>query len=270
MTQKCILEFAKKESFNFDDLIKLVRILRDKEHGCSWDMEQTHDSITHNLIEESYEVLDAIDAGDSDMLKEELGDLLLQVALHTEMESEQAVFGIDDVCDGICKKLIYRHPHVFADTQVSGTDDVLKNWEELKKAEKGQNNIADSFEGIARSLPALMYAKKVQKTAKSTGYDFKDAEQALEKLQEELAELRKALQNGERPDEELGDMLFSAVNVSRLLKTDPELCLMEACNKFTRRVVKAHELASAQGVSLDSLTEHQLEQLWQTAKKVTE
>ncbi len=212
------IKFAGKSSYDMDDLVTLVRILRDPVKGCRWDMEQTHSSVRHNFVEEAYEVVDAIDCDDVDMLCEELGDVLLQVCLHTEMEYEKGNFDIDKVCDGVCKKLIFRHPHIFADTKVDSTDDILKNWDELKKQEKSQKSLKDSIDGITKALPALMYSKKLQKVLGQTD-DVKTAGQMV---------VREANSLGSTPTrEEIGALLYRTVSLARAAGMDPELALME-------------------------------------------
>ena len=212
---------TQKERYNMEDLLEIVALLRDPENGCPWDKVQTHTSIRKNFIEETYEVADAIDLADASLLCEELGDVLLQVALHTRMEEEQGAFTFGDVCTGICKKLIFRHPHVFGEVSVSGTGEVLSNWEELKRKEKGQATNTDALEAVARSLPACGGPRRCRKGEKA-GFDWPDVSGALDKLSEELEELKIAVAEGTNVEEELGDLLFSAVNVSRFVKVDTE------------------------------------------------
>jgi len=228
---------------------------------------QTHTSIRKNFIEETYEVADAIDLADASLLCEELGDVLLQVALHTRMEEEQGAFTFGDVCTGICKKLIFRHPHVFGEVSVSGTGEVLSNWEELKRKEKGQATNTDALEAVARSLPALWRAEKVQKKAKKAGFDWPDVSGALDKLSEELEELKTAVAEGTNVEEELGDLLFSAVNVSRFVKVDTEEALNGATDKFIGRFRKVEEEAARQGRALEGMSLAELDKLWEHAKE---
>ena len=187
-----MVHWTNKPSYNFQDLQEIVGILR-HPGGCAWDMEQTHASIRRNFLEEAYEVAEAIDEGDPEHLKEELGDVLLQVVFHTSIEEDAGRFDLDAVADGICKKLIYRHPHVFGDVSVSSTGEILSNWEELKQKEKGQATQADAVDAVARSLPALWRAEKMKKKAAKAGFDWRDVSGALDKLSEELEELRAAL-----------------------------------------------------------------------------
>ena len=258
--------FTPKERYDAQDLIRIVAQLRAPQ-GCPWDREQTHASIRMNFIEETYEAVDAIDQNDAHLLCEELGDVLLQVALHSQMEAEKGTFSFDDVCDGICKKLIFRHPHVFGEVSVSGTGEVLSNWEELKRKEKGQATNTDALEAVARSLPALWRAEKVQKKAKKAGFDWPDVSGALDKLSEELEELKIAVAEGTNVEEELGDLLFSAVNVSRFVKVDTEEALNGATDKFIGRFRKVEEEAARQGRALEGMSLAELDKLWEHAKE---
>ena len=261
-----MVDFQYKDSYNVQDLEEIVRILR-APGGCPWDAEQTHASIRRNFLEEAYEAVEAIDEQNPEHLKEELGDVLLQVLFHARMEQEAGRFGLDDVADGICKKLIYRHPHVFGDVAVSGTGEVLTNWEELKRKEKGQATNTDALDAVARSLPALWRAEKVQKKAKKAGFDWPDISGALDKLSEELEELKTAVAQGTNVEEELGDLLFSAVNVSRFLKVDPEEALGRATDKFIHRFSRVEAQAAAQGRSMEGMTLEELDKLWERAKE---
>ena len=259
-----MVDFQYKDSYNVKDLEEIVRILR-APGGCPWDAEQTHQSIRRNFLEEAYEAAEAIDEENPEHLKEELGDVLLQVVFHARMEQEAGRFDLDGVADGVCKKLIYRHPHVFGDVQVSGTGEVLSNWEELKRKEKGQATNTDALEAVARSLPALWRAEKVQKKAKKAGFDWPDVAGALDKLSEELRELRQAVADGTNVAEELGDLLFSAVNVSRFLGVDCEDALNAATDKFIARFRCVEELAGDKPMKDMPLEE--LDELWERAKQ---
>ena len=261
-----MVDFQYKDSYDVKDLEEIVRILR-APGGCPWDAEQTHQSIRRNFLEEAYEAAEAIDEESPEHLKEELGDVLLQVVFHARMEQEEGRFDLDAVADGVCKKLIYRHPHVFGDVSVSGTGEVLSNWEELKRKEKGQATNTDALESVARSLPALWRAEKVQKKAQKAGFDGPDVSGALDKLSEELEELKVAAAQGTNVAEELGDLLFSAVNVSRFLKVDCEDALNQATDKFIDRFRKVEEQAGARPMT--EMTLDELDQLWERAKQTT-
>lgn len=261
-----MVDFQYKDSYGVKDLEEIVRILR-APGGCPWDAEQTHQSIRRNFLEEAYEAVEAIDEGSPEHLEEELGDVLLQVVMHTRMEQEAGRFDLDGVADGICKKLIYRHPHVFGDVAVSGTGEVLSNWEALKRKEKGQATNTDALEAVARALPALWRAEKVQKKARKAGFDWPDVSGALDKLSEELEELKTAAAEGTNVAEELGDLLFSAVNAARFLKVDPEDALNGATDKFIGRFRKVEAQAAAQGKAMEDMGLEELDALWERAKE---
>lgn len=261
-----MVNWTTKKTYNCQDLMELVRVLR-HPGGCPWDQEQTHQSIRRNFLEEACEAAEAIDNDDLDGLKEELGDVLLQVFFHTSIEEDAGRFTLDDVADGVCKKLIYRHPHVFGEVNVRSTQEVLSNWEELKKKEKHQNTQADAVDAVARTLPALWRAEKMKKKAAKAGFDWRDVSGALDKLSEELGELKAAALSGDGdPVEELGDVLFSAVCVARFLDADPEQALHAACDKFSARFRKTEELVSARGLRMDELSDQELTALWREAK----
>ncbi|MCI2106191.1 MAG: nucleoside triphosphate pyrophosphohydrolase [Intestinimonas sp.] len=261
-----MINFEQKKLYNVSDLAEIVRILR-APGGCPWDREQDHHTIRRNLLEEAYEAAEAIDENDPDHLKEELGDVLLQVVFHAQMEKEAGRFDLNDVADGICKKLIYRHPHVFGDVTVSGSGEVLSNWEELKRREKGQTTRADSMDAVAKSLPGLWRAEKMQKKARKAGFDWPDVSGALDKLEEEAKELRSAVQDDTNVTEELGDVLFAAVNVARFTDTDPEDAMGGACEKFARRFRRMEEMAQSQGNQLERMTLAEMDKLWDRAKQ---
>ena len=260
-----MINWLEKEKYTLNDLIEIVRILR-APGGCPWDMEQTHQSIRRGLLEESYELAEAIDEDSPDHMKEELGDVLLQVIFHASIEEDAGRFDLDGVADGECRKLIYRHPHVFGDVTVHSTGEVLSNWEELKKKEKGQASQADAVDAVARTLPALWRAEKVQKKAAKVGFDWPDVSGALDKLSEETAELKAAIAGDGDPAEELGDLLFAAVNAARFLKVDPEDALQAASDKFAARFRRVEELAKERGQSMDKLSLEELDALWDEVK----
>lgn len=261
------MDFVEKSEYKFEDLIEIVKILRSPE-GCPWDREQTHKSVRSDFIEETYEVIEAIDTDDLDLLKEELGDVLLQVALHSEIESEKGTFNIDDVCDGICKKLIIRHPHVFGSVNADTTEQVLKNWDAIKMQTKSQQTQTQAMESVSKALPSLMRSTKVQKKAAKVGFDWEKPEDALDKLMEECEELKAAMQNDDRENqvEEIGDVLFSAVNVARLLNIDSEHALYDACDKFIGRFSKVEALAEERGIDMKNASLSELDSLWDEVK----
>ncbi len=260
--------FEFKNSYKFDDLVKIVAALRG-EGGCPWDAVQTHLTIKKDLIEETYEVIEAINKDDKALLCEELGDLMLQAVFHAQIETENNVFAIDDVCDGICKKLIERHPHVFGEVNVSGVDDVLTNWDDIKRQTKGQKTTTQAMQAVPRELPALMRSTKIQKKAKKAGFDWENVSGALDKLEEEINELRQAIDCGDEDAsfDELGDVLFSAVNVSRFIDADAEEALTHATDKFFNRFAVVEQLAEKKGIDMKATSLEELDKLWDEAKK---
>lgn len=262
-----MVDFQQKDKYDFNDLLRIMEVLRAPD-GCMWDREQDHHSIRRNFIEETYEVCEAIDEEDAEHLKEELGDVLLQVVFHTEMEREKGTFDIGDVADGICKKLIYRHPHIFANTEVSSSDEILSNWDKLKRREKHQETDTDALQSVARSLPGLIRAEKLQKKAAKVGFDWSGVEGAFDKVTEELDEVRQAMAGQGDVEEELGDLLFSAVNVARFAKVDPERALEKSSDKFIRRFAQMEKLAAEQGKVLSDLSLSEMDSLWNISKKI--
>lgn len=262
-----MVEFAFKQRYDIADLIEIVRLLRGPG-GCPWDREQNHRSIRKDLIEETYELAEAIDMDSVSMLREELGDLLLQVVLHAQMEAEKGSFSFSDVCNEICQKLIVRHPHVFGDVQADSTSEVLKNWDAIKQQTKGQTTAAETLQSVPRTLPALMRAAKVQHRAAKVGFGYPDTAAAFADLASEVKELDAELQPRaiEAAGEELGDVLFAAVNVARHLGKDPEQLLCASTEKFISRFSKAEQLAKEQGKILSECTAQQLDVCWRQAK----
>ena len=261
------VKFNFKKHYDVNDLIEIVRILREPD-GCPWDREQTHSSIKKNFIEETYEVIEAINKQDSNLLCEELGDVLLQVALHSQMESEKGNFDFSDAVDGICQKLIIRHPHVFGSESANSADEALLSWDAVKKKTKGQKNQTESMQSVPRELPALMRAQKVQQKAAKSGFDWKDAGGAFDKLAEEINELKIALSENNRQqiEEEFGDLLFSAVNVGRFVNCDCEEALTSATDKFIARFKLVEKMAEEIGVEMNSLPLSVLDSYWNEAK----
>lgn len=262
-------DFIFKQKYTVEDLVAIMQLLR-SENGCPWDKVQTHESIRKNLIEETYEAVEAIDRKDSHLLCEELGDVLMQVVFHAQIEAEKQVFDFSDVADGVCKKLIERHPHVFGDVQVDSAEEVLVNWDAIKSASKQRNTVTDKMLAVPRQLPALMRAEKVQGRASKVGFDWDSADGAFEKLAEESAELKAAASEADKPhiEEELGDLLFSVVNVARFLKVDPEEALTRATDKFQNRFSVVESLADERGIDIQSASLETLDRLWDEAKKV--
>lgn len=242
----------------FDKLLKIMEELRSR---CPWDRSQTHESLKKYLIEESYELLDAIDADDDDRMREELGDLLLQVVFHSQIAKERSAFDIEDVIEGLSKKLIDRHPHVFG---CESPEEVLRNWEERKLRER-----ESMLDGVPRSLPSLMRSRKLQDRASLVGFDFERPEQVMEKLLEELGELKSAMEQGDRRglEHELGDLLTAVVELGRLLGLDAELCLQKANDRFERRFRYMEKRARELGRDLRDMTLQEMDALWLEAKR---
>ncbi len=272
----------------FDDLVALVARLRAPD-GCPWDRKQTHDSLKPYLIEESYEVLEALDRNDPRQLREELGDLLLQVLLHTELEAEQDHFTMQEVIRTLTDKLVRRHPHVFNTTKKPepslDADQVINQWEKIKQSERSEQGQEESIlEGVPASLPALLRAYQVQKRASRVGFDWKQPEQVVEKLDEELQELREATRHHqsmessssrgkeifsswEAIEQEFGDVLFTIANLARFLKINPEEALRKSCNRFVTRFAMMEQQAAEAGKGLQQLTTAEWETFWEVAKK---
>ncbi|MBQ2971417.1 MAG: nucleoside triphosphate pyrophosphohydrolase [Ruminococcus sp.] len=261
------MDFEIKNKYDFSDLVKIMKILRSPD-GCPWDRVQTHESIRANFIEETYEAIEAIDTKDTALLKEELGDVLMQVIFHSLMEEEVGSFDIDDVCDEVCKKLIVRHPHVFSDTIADTPDEVLKNWDQIKMNTKSQKSQSEVLDSVSKSLPALMYSQKVQHKAAKVGFDFEKTDDALSKVYEELSELKEAINNNDNENisEELGDLLFSVVNVSRFIKVDSERALYDATLKFTDRFSKVEKLCKERNINMAEAPISELDSLWDEVK----
>jgi tetrapyrrole methylase family protein / MazG family protein len=264
-----MVNFENKDRYDVGDMRKLVSILRGPG-GCPWDAEQSHESIRRNFLEEAYEAVEAIDEKDTTHLCEELGDVLMQVMFHADIEADAGRFDLDDVADMSVRKLISRHPHVFGDVTVSGSGDVLVNWDVLKSAEKKHETVADSLDGVAKSLPALWRAEKIQKKAAKVGFDWPEIGGALSKLREELDELGDAASTDGNTEEELGDLLFSAVNVGRFLRIDPEVALQAACDKFSARFRHLEAAALGQGHKLEEMTLEEMDKLYEAAKRELE
>lgn len=262
--------FNFKERYDVNDLIDIVEILR-SPGGCPWDIEQDHKSIRRDFLEETYEVIEAINKEDRDGLLEELGDVLLQVVFHTQIEREKNSFDLNDVADGVCKKMIERHPHVFSNVNAETSEQVLENWDVIKKQTKSQKSQTESMLSIPREFPALMRADKVQKKAAKVGFDWDSVEGAFDKVSEELEELKEAVTMGvvENANEELGDLLFSVVNVSRFISVDSEEALTKATDKFIDRFSKVEKMAEEKGINMKETELSELDKLWDEAKKVS-
>ena len=260
---KIVLDFLCKESYDLRDFVALVSYLR-SPNGCPWDQVQTHESIRRNFLEETYEACEAIDAGDLVHMREELGDVLMQVLFHTDIEREAGHFDIDDVADAACKKLVYRHPHVFRRDEPDAPD-----WDTMKQRERAQTTTAEAMDSVARSLPALWRCDKIHAKAAKTGFEWSDVHAALDKVDEETRELRAAVASGdtEAIGDELGDLLFAAVKDARFAGIDPEQAAHAACEKFIRRFSAMETAAANDGTALEQCTLEQMLTLWQQAKQ---
>ncbi len=259
------MELKERERYCFCDLLKVMHILR---QNCPWDGEQTHESLRKYLLEEAYEAVGAIDEDDMDHLADELGDVLLQIVFHADIAQEVGEFSIGDVTTNIVSKLIFRHAHIFGDVHCDTAEEVSQSWEKLKKIEKGLTTQASVLQDVSAGLPALMRAAKVQKKAAQVGFDWNDAIGALPKIHEEADEVLAELQAGRDPGEELGDLLFSCVNVARLAGQEPELLLKAATEKFIRRFTAMENLIISDEKSLEGLTLAEMDVYWNRVKAI--
>lgn len=261
------VDFEIKDKYNIEDLIRIVEVLR-APGGCPWDREQTHQSIKKNFIEETYEVIEAINKDDAEGLREELGDVLLQVLLHCQMESEKGVFDFNDVANDLCKKLVVRHPHVFGEKSAQNEAEALERWDEIKLKTKGMKKQSEAMLKVPREFPALMRAQKIQEKAAKAGFDWNDENGAIEKLFEEINELKTALSGGNQNEisDEMGDVLFSCVNISRFAKSDAEESLSASTDKFLSRYLIVEKLAEQRSVNMKEAPIEVLDELWDEAK----
>ena len=264
--EKRAVELAAKGKYGFEDLVAIMEILR-SENGCPWDREQDHHTIRDDLIEETYEVIEAIDTDDPILLREELGDVMLQVVFHARIEEEKGTFNIDDVANDICAKLIHRHPHVFGDVSVSGSSEVLSNWEKIKSAEKERKTVTDKLKSIPPQLPALMRAAKVGK--KASCFDFPTAEDVMDKIAEEMVEVSEAMESGEAEaiEEEIGDLLLSVTSLCRKLGVKPEDALNRATDKFICRFEQIEKEVIDSGRDINKMEMPELDAIWDKIKQ---
>lgn len=256
-----------KNNYDFNDLLEIMDKLKGND-GCPWDREQTHESLKRYLLEESYEVIEAIDENDEDMLTEELGDVLFQVIFHAAIGKAEGYFDISDVINGICEKMIVRHPHVFGEIKANTSGEVLDNWDKIKKEEKGHSTVTEEIKHIAKILPGLMRAEKVQRKAAKVGFDWNSTEEAFEKVLEELEEVRVEYkgENLLRIQEEIGDLLFSIVNVARFLNIDSELAITKTTEKFIKRFEFIEQNALSRNLKFEELSFDEMNLLWEEAK----
>jgi len=253
-----------------DRLLGIMKTLRDPENGCPWDRQQTFATIAPYTLEETYEVIDAINRADFDDLRGELGDLLFQVVFYAQMAQEEGRFNFDDICNAISDKLERRHPHIFADAQVSGSAEVLVNWEKIKSDERAQKAQHSALDDIPAALPALMRAHKIQKRCSSVGFDWTTIGPVLDKVHEEIDEVmheaQQAVIDQDKLEEEIGDLLFATVNLSRHLGSKAETALQKANTKFERRFRQVEQIIASQGMEMSQATLDQMEDAWQVVK----
>ena len=256
---------TKKDKYTFEDLCLLADLLR-REGGCPWDRVQTHKSIRKDIIEETYEVIEAIDNGDPALMKEELGDLLWQVVFHAQLEREEGRADMSDIIHDICAKLVHRHPHVFGSVVAETTDVVLSNWEQIKNEEKQRDTVTSKLKSVPPALPALMRAQKVGKRAHF--FDFANADEVFVKLDEEVNELKDAVASGDKNavSEEFGDVLFTAVSLARKLGVDAEESLTFATEKFISRFSRLEDAVIAEGKDVTTLSMAELDEIWDKIK----
>ena len=259
----------KKEKYTPDDLREIMEILRG-EGGCPWDREQDHKTIRNNFIEEVYEVIEGIDTDNDDIIKEELGDVLLQVVFHARIAEEAGKYNLDDVADGVCIKLILRHPHFFSAVKVENSAEVLKNWDEIKKTEKSQKSYTDTLKGVSASLPAHVRASKIKAKACKAGFEYPSIDGAIDKVSEEFDEVKEAIgkNDADAVKEEMGDLLFAVANLARMCGVNAEEALYNTNNKFIDRFEKTEKLALDDGKDLAQLNISEKIELWNKAKKL--
>lgn len=258
------LALTECKRFDFSDLEQIMHRLR-ADDGCEWDRAQTHESIRINLIEEAYELVEAIDAKDAEMMKEECGDILMQAVFHAEIAKKNQEFNYIDMVSGLCRKLIDRHTHIFGANHADNADEALVFWEEAKKKEKKYQSTSDAMNRVPKNLPSLLYAEKIQKLAKKVGFDWSDVSCAYDKVTEEMQELKDA--DSLHRVEEAGDLLFAVVNVLRFYKIDPEMALHEANNKFFRRFCAVEKVIKDSGKEMRDCTLEEMDKIWNAVKE---
>ena len=263
--------------YSYEEFLKVIETLR-SENGCPWDREQTHASLKQCMLEEAYEVIDGIKeyeaTGDYKNLREELGDVLLQVVMHAQIAKEEGRFTMEDIVDEVCEKMIRRHPHVFGEKSAENSTESLKVWEEMKKQEKKEETLADTLHRVAKAFPANIRAEKIQKKAAKSGFEFESMEHVLSKVKEELEELEAVIAQNkvaenpqkDRVEEEFGDLMFSMINLSRFLGLNAENSLTNATNKFINRCVGIELLAQQRGENLNQMSAEEIDALWQSMK----
>ena len=250
----------------FNELVRIMAVLRAPD-GCPWDREQTHMSLRRHLLEESYEAVAAIESGDDAEIRDELGDILLQVVFHAQIAAEEGRFTVDDVAEAIVTKLVRRHPHIFADAVADTPADVMTRWDAIKRTENVEKEREGVLDGIAPTLPALSYAEKISRRAVGVGFEWETVEDVWDKVREEIAELQATDHGTPEAEEELGDVLFTMVNVGRKMGLDPEQALRMTCAKFIRRFSAMERFAADEGRALADMGIDEQEALWRRAKE---
>ncbi len=260
-----MVDFDFKDRYTIDDLRKILEILR-SENGCPWDKVQTHESIRTDLIEETYEVCEGIDKESPEMLREELGDLLLQIVFHAQIEREKGTFDFDDVCNDICQKLVYRHPHVFGEVKADDADTVLKNWDALKRESKHQDSFTDTLESVPKNFPALLRGEKLCKRAARAGLPINDPSETVKAIRAGLDRLEQSGSDADHSQNQqtFGGLLLNFCNLGRILKIDGEKALTYASNQFIIDFSRAEKISRERGKKLDEMSEEELRQLMNT------
>ena len=256
------------KNVSFDRLVDVVAMLRSK-NGCPWDLAQTHESLKADLIEEAYELIEAIDAKVPKKICDELGDLLMQVMLHSQIATDRNEFGVDEVIENLTEKLVRRHPHVFGSVVATDENEVLENWEEIKRGEDGNKDRKSSLDGIPHSLPSLQRAEKIQKKASRAGFDWDTTEDVLPKLQEEIDEIEESIRNDDitEIEMEIGDLLFSVVNLCRFLNVQPEEALRKSTRKFADRFQRMETTLERTNKTFKDYNLSTLDQIWEQVKQ---
>lgn len=269
LTSLYVPAWTDKKVYTFSDLLNIMSVLRSSE-GCPWDREQDHESLMPYFVEETYEALDAIKRYDIDEMIEELGDVLLQIVFHAQIGSEDGYFDINDIIQSISEKMVLRHPHVFSDVKVENSDEVLTNWSKIKQEEKNHKDNSDVMEALPQLLPNLIKAEKIQKIAAKVGFDWPSVDGAINKLKEEMDEVCEELENNahDKLQEELGDLIFSIVNICRMKKISPELALEMTNKKFINRFKFIENSLKNDGKEFDEMTLEELDFIWEKAKNV--
>ena len=265
-----IMDFKRKDFYTIDDLVHIVELLRDPDEGCDWDKVQTHESIRQNFIEETYEAVDAIDKKDKELLQEELGDVLLQVLLHSQMEKEEGTFEFKDIANALAQKLVLRHPHVFKNEEIHGAENVSNRWEEIKNESHGHTKVSQTLNAVPNSFPALMYVQKLQKRVQAGKLPVPTQKQEIANIRKLLDKMESDIDNGGIGQEDIGSMMFSMVNLTRLNKMDAEEVLSLKGHEFLKIFNIFEDLALQNHVGFDTIDDALFKKLWTEAKGLAE